>query len=653
MAPPAPPSSFSLREEGLSRQAKIQIISQSLFDADPERRLAAIRSMGGSRDPWLNRLLLYKTVDEDKQVAHQAEAALRERGADLIGLCLAETHGPHVDVRAAALRLLGHVADLEHMADICERLFDYHVNVRDAARTALRRIVERNQRTADDPAARLHVRRALALFGELCGNLDMGVRHLSLELMLQFGRFFPDDFWAAYAQLDERRHKLLNLELLRTKTADSTGLVYRGMCHERTDIREAMARLIFSNMDQEDFNVHLEVVGGLSSREQQLVAQLYRDHEILVKLLRVAGWLRQGPRLILIRLLGYLDAMQYRDFFIDCLNLTDRETRLAILRIGEQYPLEVPREKLLQLLKEGDAELALGTLHYLEVRGTFEVVREVTPFFGSEDERQKRAALAAVFRISRDHLLERYDRLKPTARADLSRFLLKMNERFAEDLVRDLPILDEDEKLRNVEIVAFLADEPRIRHVLEQLLSHDDDKVRATAARAIEKLGDAERVAALLPLLRDEDSRVRANAIEELPDQVEETGIIALLTQSAGSRHNRERANAISKLLGLGLRQHERDLEEMLGSPDPWVRASGLWALSQSEAPALVERARDGLADPSPAVRRMALAALGRHAPVEEVRGFTRYLVDADPSVRRAARDVLRDRLKIDYEVAP
>ena len=96
MAPPAPPSSFSLREEGLSRQAKIQIISQSLFDADPERRLAAIRSMGGSRDPWLNRLLLYKTVDEDKQVAHQAEAALRERGADLIGLCLAETHGPHV-----------------------------------------------------------------------------------------------------------------------------------------------------------------------------------------------------------------------------------------------------------------------------------------------------------------------------------------------------------------------------------------------------------------------------------------------------------------------------------------------------------------------------------------------------------------------------
>ncbi|MBE7560015.1 HEAT repeat domain-containing protein [bacterium] len=650
---PAPPASSNLREERMSREDKVRLIADNLFHPEVERRLAAIRSVGGSRDPWLCRLLLYKTADAERAVAKEAEAALRERGADLTALYLAEMHSPHVDVRAAAVRLLGQVAELEHLPQLCRRLFDYHVSVRDAARTALRRVVERNRRTADDPAARRLVARALALFGDLCGSLDMGARHLALDLMLQFGRFFPDQFWDIYLRLDERRRKLLHLELLRHKTVESTALIYRGMCHSHPEIAAAMARLIFNNMDQEDFNVHLEVAAGLPAEEQRRVAELYREHQILPKLLRIAGWLRQNARLMLIRLLGYLEAMQFRDFFVDCLNLTDRETRLAILRIGEQYPLEIPREKLLQLLREGDSELTVGVCAYLEARGTFEMVRDVTPFFSSDEERVRRAALAAVFRISRDYLLDRYDRLKPSARADLARFLLKMNERFAEELVARLDAMEEDERLRNVEIVTLIADEPRVRRVLEALLAHPDEKVRATATAALANLVGDDKLAVLRPLLSDPDSRVRANAIQELPDDAADAEIRALLAESARSEHNRERANAISKLLAMGAREHESDLLEMLESPDPWVRASGLWALSRSRAPDLLSHARAGLSDPSPAVRRMALLALGVHAPVDEVRGFTHYLADGDASVRRAARDVLRDRLKIDYEVAP
>ena len=639
------------REEELTREDKIRLISDNLFHSDASRRLAAVRSIAASRDPWLNRLLFYKLSDEEPDVKRAAEVALRERGGELAPLFLAEVGSPREEVRTAALRQLGAVGDLEHVHALLRPLFDYSAGVREAARVAMRRIVERVGPTSGrDEESRCLVHESMKTFAELAGSLDTSLRHLALEMLLHFGRCHIELFWEVYLACDENRRKVIRLDLLRVRNEWSVRLIYFGMQSDSDVLRQDTAKLVHNNLEHEDLNLHLAVVGDFAPESQKRIAETLEESETLPRMLKSAGWLKQENRLGLLSLLGYLDALKYEEFFLDCLNLTDRETRIAILRIGEQYPLQIDPMRVAQFLHEGDPVLSAAALHYLEARGTFAVVREVVPFFNDADPAVQRAAVAATFRISRDHLLDRYERLRPAARIDLAHFLQKMNPGFAEDLARRLDDADEDERIKYVEIVTLLADDPRAQRTLEAMSRYGDERVRATALRAIETYAADERVSALIPLLRDQDSRVRANAIEELPG-TEHIEVIELLAEAAESGGNRERANAIAKLLEMGRSEHEAHLVDMLNDSDPWVRSSGLWSLSQVQAPHLLPRARALLEDPSPQVRLMALRAIGARDSLDEVRGLTRFLDHTDGAMRRAAREVLRARLKIDYEV--
>jgi HEAT repeat protein len=101
----------------------------------------------------------------------------------------------------------------------------------------------------------------------------------------------------------------------------------------------------------------------------------------------------------------------------------------------------------------------------------------------------------------------------------------------------------------------------------------------------------------------------------------------------------------------LGYQDFEISLIQMLSDPDEWTRASAVWVLGEIEAPHLVHMIEKKLDDSSPAVRENAVRALGKQGSEEKIRQMTEFLEDSDRRVREAAREVMRKRLKLSYEI--
>jgi hypothetical protein len=145
-------------------------------------------------------------------------------------------------------------------------------------------------------------------------------------------------------------------------------------------------------------------------------------------------------------------------------------------------------------------------------------------------------------------------------------------------LTRQLASSSPADRLKALRIVTILGlGEKLVEHVYR--LSHDaDPEVRSTAVAALGHLPGPVSSRLLRKALNDENVRVQANAVEA----VERTGdadLAADLLPKLASPDNRVRANAVKALLKLGIREAAITLLRMLRDPNRAQRISALWLI--------------------------------------------------------------------------
>ncbi|MGC9327181.1 MAG: HEAT repeat domain-containing protein, partial [Candidatus Hinthialibacter sp.] len=179
-------------------------------------------------------------------------------------------------------------------------------------------------------------------------------------------------------------------------------------------------------------------------------------------------------------------------------------------------------------------------------------------------------------------------------------------------------------------------------------------QVRATAVRGFGRIDDMDiRYMMIRRFFDDPDSRVRANAIDLLPEEKpDDVSMLAIVERASKSSSWRERANAIAKLINWGFTEYEAELINMLDSEEEAVKTSGLWVLGVTHLPHLTYRLREAANDPRASVRKMAVRGIGLCGDSDDVRALMPFLQDPDRGVRVAARDALRARLNLSFEIA-
>jgi HEAT repeat protein len=201
-------------------------------------------------------------------------------------------------------------------------------------------------------------------------------------------------------------------------------------------------------------------------------------------------------------------------------------------------------------------------------------------FVKSQDSRLAAIAVVACSNLIRNNLIAHFKELDPQVRQKLGAIMETLVPQIIDEIAKDLWCEDDERRLRAVQILGLLKKNPLIRDILAKLIKDPDVKIRATAVNLMGRIIGPNEHDIILSLLNDKDKRVRANTVEAL-ERLGNKRLVPILLRFRKDPVNRIRGNVLKALFCLGMTDIIGDLSEMLSSRDHFMKASGLWVVSQ------------------------------------------------------------------------
>ena len=225
-------------------------------------------------------------------------------------------------------------------------------------------------------------------------------------------------------------------------------------------------------------------------------------------------------------------------------------------------------------------EEVIAALKYLGAEGALTDLQAVLGRLKNENQAIQKTSISAATSLIKRNLIQHFNDLKPDVRSKLSAIMESLHPRIIEEISKDIYCDDDNTRLRAVQILGLLRKNPKVRDVLADLVKDRNEKIRATAINLLGKLVGPHEQQIILSLLSDSDKRVRANTVEAL-ESLGNKRLIPILLRFRKDPSNRIRGNVIKALYNLGNKDVAEDLEQMIGSDDDFMKASGLWVVSQ------------------------------------------------------------------------
>lgn len=632
-------------------------ISQTLFGKyGEEKRWEAMDAISMSaQSVWTHRLLLWMLATDNTEMRERAWEILDRAKVDF-ELLIHELSCPMWQVRVGVIRLIAKSGRLDTIRLLVAGIEDYHQNVIDETKRSLLRLIEnakeRKERGALPPE---EVNDALTVLYQPLFSSKRSQRFQAIQFLFKVAPLDENMFWEMYQGLDLPQYTTLHEEFIRYQKEGSLEVLYRGLLQKNEQIQERLSNFMAMAIRNsgDNVNYHLDAIRNLNREDFVKVAFVLQHYRLLVEFQGCIKHIAPPERIVLFDLLEAVGAEQNLSFLLRCLQLDDSRIRIRVLKIlGDSTSLGL-RNEVFEFLTETDEQVLLATLRYLQKKGDLSILEKISHLTRSKKKKVKQGVVSTMFKIMKDNLLRKFDQITSVKRKKILASLLKMKPNFFEDVAY---LAESPEESDRIKYITMLESENLTDAMQEyRKLSNDPNpKVRATAIKGYNRVPDLEaRYKLLRRFFEDTDPRVRANAIELLSNEKPVDELMIELTQkSARSNSRRERANAIAKLINWGFPEYEEDLNKMLDSEEEMTRTSGLWVLGVTELPHLTNRLRQAANDQRSHIRKMAVRGIGIKGTDEDVRALMPFLQDPDRGVRVAAKNALRTRLNLSFEIA-
>jgi len=192
----------------------------------------------------------------------------------------------------------------------------------------------------------------------------------------------------------------------------------------------------------------------------------------------------------------------------------------------------------------------------------------------------RRAALAALGRTVFASYFRSLDKLTPELRRQAGLALAKLDPNLVGELQSELASADPQRRFRALLVTMATGKEKDLEASILKCVRDDDDRVRATAAGMLGRVGTPTAVKAIISTLADPDNRVKANAVSAV-GLLSDKKLAKLIRPFLESSSNRVRANAAVVMSQLGQSEGSKILQEMANDPRDAFRASAAWGLGQ------------------------------------------------------------------------
>ncbi len=173
---------------------------------------------------------------------------------------------------------------------------------------------------------------------------------------------------------------------------------------------------------------------------------------------------------------------------------------------------------LLKLLKDTDTNIVLQTIEKLKERDHPAIIGALSKLLASTSIDIKQSAHKAIAHITRRKYISGLEKMNDETRLAIGTSLIKMDPTFMEDITRDLSASDQRVRVMSAKILEILCDfiPPELKTNLIVAITEPDPQVRAVVIMGLGKIGGPSVAGMLVSYLKDQDDRVRANAVEAM-----------------------------------------------------------------------------------------------------------------------------------------
>ena len=633
-------------------------ISQTLFGRfGEEKRWEALDTLStpGISSSWSQRLLLWMLASENVEMRDRCWEVLDRQQVDY-DLLLNELSCPMWQVRVGVIRLIAKTGRLDVIRLLLAGIEDYHQNVIDETKKSLIRLID-NAKTRKEKGQlpREESTDALTALYQPLYTSKRSPRYQALQFLFKVASVDEDLFWEMYLNLDLPQYTALHEEFVHYQKDSSLQVLYRGLLQHSEPIKDRLTSFIAVAVRNsgENVNHHLNAIRTLNKEEFIKVALVLQQYRILVEYQGLIKYMNPPERIVLFDMLEAVGAEQNLSFLLRCLQLDDSRIRIRVLKIlGESEQLGL-RHEVFEFLTESDEQVLLATLRYIQKKGDLSILEKISHLTRSKKKKVRQGVISTMFKIMKDMLLKKFDTFTSAKRNKILEWLLKMRPNFFQDIKNLSESPEESDRIKYVKMLEVQS----ISKALEdyrRMARDPNAKVRGTAIRGFERIKDDDvRFKLVRQFFDDSDGRVRANAIELLPQyRPIDPEVIEVAKRALKSAVRREKANALAKLLNWEYYEYEPVLVEMLNSEDEWTKTSALWVIGVTNLPHLISRLREAANDQRAHVREMAVRGIGVKGTDEDLRALMPFLQDPDRNVREAAQKALRSRLHLSFEIA-
>ncbi len=632
-------------------------ISQTLFGKyGEEKRWEALDAISSPKqNQWNYRLLLWMLASDNIDMRERAWEVLDNQEI-VFDVLVNELSCPMWQVRVGVIRLIAKSGRLDVVRLLIAGIEDYHQNVNDETKHSMVRIIENAKKRKDrGELQQEEVQDAMQSLYNILYTSKRSPRFQAIQFLFLLAPLDEDLYWEMYLNLDLPQYTLLHEQYIRYQKEGSLDVLYRGLLQKNEQILERITGFLAVAVRNsgDNVNYHLNAIRKLSRDDFVKVAFVLQHYRLLVEFQGLIKNMNPPERIVLFDLMEAVGAEQNLSFLLRCLQLDDTRIRIRVLKIlGESENLGL-RNEVFEYLTETDEQVLLATLRYLQKKGDLSILEKISHLTRSKKKKVRQGVISTMFKIMKDSLLHQFDQFHHARRMKILDSLKKMKPNFFEEIAYLSESPDESDRIKYLKLLEgeelgkAMADYRR--------LSQDPNKkVRATAIMGFKRIKDDEtRFKLLKPFFDDSDPRVRANAVELLPEEKPDNEkMIEIAKKGAQSDKLRLKANSLAKLINWGFKEYEGELKEMLEEEDERTKASALWVVGETDLPDMVETLRQAANDKRANVRKMAVKGIGLKGTEEDLRALMPFLRDPDRNVRLAAQHALRSRLHLSFEIA-
>ncbi|MGC9326366.1 MAG: hypothetical protein ACP5I1_01910, partial [Candidatus Hinthialibacter sp.] len=432
-------------------------LSQRLFGKyGEEKRWEAIDELStAGQSVWSKRLFLWMLSSEDPEIKERVWQILHYTDFDL-DLLIHELSSPFWAVRAAAIRLIANSGRLDLVRLIICGLEDYHPKVVEETFAGLEALIQHaKERKVRGELKQDEIQDAFTILFQLVYYSKRSPRFQGIPLLFQAAPLDEDLFWKKYLELDLPQYTILHEEFLRCQQSGSLTVLYRGLLQRDESIRERIANFLSTSIRSggSSVNHHLAALRELTREDFNRIAIVLQKHRLLVEFQGLIKHIAPPERIILFDLLEAVGAEQNLSFFLRCLQLDDSRIRIRVLKILGDSPNLGLRNEAFEFLTDSDEQVLLATLRYLQKKGDLSILERIAPLTRSTKKKVKQGVVGAMFKIMKDNLLRKFDRLSTQKRKKILSSLTKMKPDFFQEIssLRESP--DEAERIKFIKML--------------------------------------------------------------------------------------------------------------------------------------------------------------------------------------------------------